>query len=93
MEITLAFERRSLTSNRWIAWVRPRVGFASSAPSKSQTVVPSGSSTLSAGGGAGVGQVSTAGEKVGQGVEVAVGDGVRVGLAVEDATPASTPPG
>jgi len=55
--------------------------------------VPSDSSTLLAGGGAGVGQVSKAGAKVGQGVEVAVGEGVSVGLAVNDATPASTPPG
>ena len=93
MDITLALERRSLTSNRWIACVRPRVGFASSAPSNNQIVVPSGIATLSAGEGAGVGQVSIAGAKVGQGVEVAVGEGVEVGLEVEEAIAASTPPG
>ena len=62
--------------------MRPRVGDVSSAPSKSQTVVPSGSAARTAGGGAGVGQVSKAGTKVGQGVEVAVEEGVTVGLGV-----------
>lgn len=93
MEITLPLESLSFTKSRWIALVRPLVGRDSSAPSKSQIVVPSGSVALSAGEGAGVGQVSKAGAKVGQGVEVAVGEGVRVGLAVNDAKPAATPPG
>ena len=73
--------------------MRPRVGFASSAPIKSQIVVPSGSAALSAGGVAGVGHVSKAGAKVGQGVEVAVAEGGSVGLAVNDANPAPNPPG
>ena len=93
MDMTLALDKRSLTKTRWIACVRPRVGRASSAPRKSQIVVPSGSAILSAGSGAGVGQVSKAGAKVGQGVEVAVGEEVSVGLAVGNMAPASSTPG
>lgn len=56
-------------------------------------LVPSGNSAGLAGGGAGVGISSSGAAKVGHGVEVAVGEGLRVGLGLRLASPAFPIPG